>query len=214
MFFAVFERGIFGMFVVIIILLLIIAKPLQKFIDYLDAHLTYHEPYRKKDGEEYGEKFHERVWLLFWTYFVFSWLLAGSLYLTQIGFTISIANIQIGFSGYTYLIEAILIVFLARAIATTSFVNEKYRIEIAPKFFTTVFGLAALGSFLSLINLLILWVYNPQKIYNLLQVPIPLPQGSYFLRCTTKFVLNSWSSCVFCEYWGDNNKSFLQSLRL
>ncbi len=164
------ERAIFGIFIIIILILLLLLKPLQKYIEFLSAHLTCHEPYREESSGTYGETFLERSWLLFWTYAVFIWILAGSLYLTQIG----LVNMKGPFEWYVYVVAAGLIAFIARVINTTSFVHQDHR-TIAPEFFNHVFGLAVIGSLISFINLFTIWVTDPKEIIKLLNAPITPP---------------------------------------
>ena len=162
------ERIIVVIFGLILLTLVIIVKPMSKYLAFLDTHLIYHECYHKEGntGEEYGEKFEERVSMLFWTYFILTSLLGLCLYFTQIG----IMGIEAPFKWYTYFIAAGFLCYIARGIKTTPFLEEDKK-GIAPKFINHLFGLALVGAFLVLIHFSLLWVSNPEEIYKLIYMP-------------------------------------------
>ena len=165
------ERVIIVIFGLILLSLLIIVKPVNKYLEFLETHLIYHECYRKDEdtGKTFGEKFGERVGMLFWTYFVLTSLLGLCLYFTQIG----IMNIGEPFMWYTYFIASGFLCFLSRGIKTTPFLGEGKK-SIAPKFINHLLGLALVGAFLVLVHFSLVWISNPMEIYELTNMPLNL----------------------------------------
>jgi len=162
------DKIIVAIFCLLLLMLVIIVKPIRKYLTFLETHLIYHECYHKDENtdEEYGEKFGERVSMLYWTYFALTSLLGLCLYFTQLG-TIGIEE---PFEWYTYFIAAGLICFLARGIKTTPFLEEDKK-DIASKFINHIFGLALVGAFLVLVHFSLLWISTPEEIYKLIYMP-------------------------------------------
>lgn len=161
------ERIMIVIFCLIALMVIILVKPITKYFAFLETHFIYHECYRKdKDtGKEYGEKIGERVYMLFWTYFILSSLLGLCLYFTQLG----LIGIGEPFKWSTYFIAAGFLCFLARGIKTTPFLEEDKK-GIAPSFINHTFGLALVGSFLVLIHFSFVWITNPTEIYKLMHI--------------------------------------------
>lgn len=164
------ERIVIVIFCSIFLILLFVLNFMNRYTDFLNSHLTCHD----------NEKFLERAYLLFRTYLVLSFLLWGALYFAQAGIT----GLEKPFEWYVYPWASSFLCFAARAIKTTSFVNENIR-GIASKFINHILGLALVGAFLAFIHFSSLWIVNPNEIYKLLYIPVEVT----FTATTLSFVI-------------------------
>ena len=159
---------VFGL---ILLILAIVAEPMNTYINHLESLLIYQDNYiDKKTGVKHIETFRERVRRLFWPYFIFSNTLGGCLLCTQLGIS---GITESPFKWYIYFIATGFICFLARTIKITPFVEED-RKGMSHDLISHLFIISILGTLMAFVHFCVLWVVNPEELLQLIVIPFSI----------------------------------------